>query len=98
MNPAEYTSMKPGLYGRRYVELFALKSFSFLRLNSELENQLALTWIQAPYGLDGPTPPVIPERAYSLTVHLRQPGLVKNWGTWYGGRFRAVHSWDFGWR
>jgi AraC family transcriptional regulator len=96
MNPAEYTSMKPGLYGHRFVELFALKSFSFLRLNSELENQLALTWIQAPYGLDGPTPRVIPERAYSLTVHLRQPGLVKNWGTWYGGRFRAVHSWDLG--
>jgi AraC family transcriptional regulator len=83
--------MKPGLYGRKFVD-----HFSFLRLNSELENQLALTWIRAPHGLNGPTPRVVPERAYSLTVHLRQPGLVRNWGTWYGNRFRAVHSWDLG--
>lgn len=88
--------MRPGLYGRKFAEHFELKSFSSLRLNSELENQLALTWIRAPYGLNGPTQRVVPERAYSLTVHLRQPGLVTNWGTWYGNRFRAVHSWDLG--
>lgn len=88
--------MKPGLYGRKFVDHFALKSFTFLRLNSDLGSQLALTWIRAPYGLNGPTPRVVPERAYSLTVHLRQPGLVKNWGTWYGNRFRAAHSWDLG--
>ncbi len=88
--------MKPGLYGHKFVDHFALKSFSFLRLHSELDNQLALTWIRAPHGLNGPTPRVVPEHAYSLTVHLRQPGLVRNWGTWYGNRFRPAHFWDLG--
>jgi AraC-like DNA-binding protein len=29
-------------------------------------------------------------------VHLQRPGLVKGWGSWRDGRFRAIDFWDLG--
>ena len=37
-----------------------------------------------------------PEKAFSISVHLRRPDSVKGWGTWLGGRFHRVTEWDTG--
>ena len=49
-----------------------------------------------PNGFPGPTPYIPPEKAYSISVHLRRPVSVKGWGTWLEGRFHRVTEWDVG--
>jgi len=49
-----------------------------------------------PNGFPGPTPHIPPERAFSVSVHLRPPDSVKGWGTWLDGRFHRVTEWHAG--
>src|SRR5260370_22169691 len=47
-------------------------------------------------GFPGPTPHIPPEKAFSISVHLRRPDSIKGWGTWLDGRFHRVTEWDAG--
>ena len=55
-----------------------------------------MTRMTMPDGFPGPTPHIPPEKAYSISVHLRRPVSVKGWGTWLDGRFHRVTEWDAG--
>jgi hypothetical protein len=49
-----------------------------------------------PNGFPGPTPHIPPEKAFSISVHLRRPDRIKGWGPWLEGRFHRVTEWDAG--
>ena len=54
--------------------------------------QLAITRLTLRNGLPDPTASVIPEKAFTIAVHLFQP-VCHGWGTWVDGKFLPVASW-----
>ena len=65
-------------------------------LGSTGRTQIALTRMRMPNGFPGPTPHIPPEKAFSVSVHLRRPDGIKGWGTWLDGRFHRVTEWHAG--
>src|SRR5580658_3224291 len=63
---------------------------------SKGNSQVALTRMRMPNGFPGPTPHIPPEKAFSISVHLRRPDSIKGWGTWLDGRFHRVTEWNAG--
>lgn len=55
-------------------------------------SQLAITRLTLRNGLLNPTASVIPEKAFTISVHLFQP-VCRGWGTWVDGKFLPVASW-----
>ncbi len=88
--------MIAGMFGGKMERHFGVPVISTLLLSGDAGRQLALTRVLSPSGLEGPTNRVPPEKAFSISVHLRRPGFVEGWGSWTGGRFRAVRFWDLG--
>ena len=88
--------MLQGMFGQRLAEHFCLLESSSLALGPKGDSQVALTRMRMPNGFPGPTPHIPPERAFSISVHLRRPDSVKGWGTWLDGRFHRVTEWDAG--
>jgi AraC family transcriptional regulator len=88
--------MLQGMFGPKLVQHFSLPRSSSLLLRPELNAQIALTRMTMPNGFPGPTPHIPPEKAYSISVHLRRPVSIKGWGTWLDGRFHRVTEWDLG--
>jgi len=54
-----------------------------------------LTRLALNQGLPNPTRSVIPERGFTVSVHLIQP-VCRGWGTWVDGRFLPVSFWAVG--
>jgi AraC-like DNA-binding protein len=88
--------MLQGMFGKRLAEHFSLLESSSLVFGPKGKSQVALTRMRMPNGFPGPTPHIPPEKAFSISVHLRRPGSVKGWGTWLDGRFHRVSEWDAG--
>ena len=88
--------MLQGMFGKRLAEHFSLLESSSLVLGPKGNSQVALTRMRMPNGFPGPTPHIPPEKAFSVSVHLRRPDSVKGWGTWLDGRFHRVTEWDAG--
>jgi len=88
--------MLQGMFGIRLAEHFSLLESSSLVLGPRGNSQVALTRMRMPNGFPGPTPHIPPEKAFSISVHLRRPDSVKGWGTWLDGRFHRVTEWDTG--
>ena len=88
--------MLQGLYGDRVAQHLGIVHSKSLVLKPPSGLNLALTHLQAPNGIDGPSSRIKSEAAHILTVHLKRPGLVKGWGMWTEGRFRPVSFWDLG--
>jgi AraC family transcriptional regulator len=88
--------MLQGMFGQRLVEHFSLRESSSIVLGPKGKSQVALTRMRMPDGFPGPTPHIPPERAFSVSVHLRRPDSIKGWGTWLDGRFHRVTEWDAG--
>jgi AraC family transcriptional regulator len=57
--------------------------------------QLAMTRLTVSAGLDRPTQKVIPEKAFSISLHLIRPDC-SGWGDWINGKFHPVKSWAAG--
>ena len=85
-----------GMFGKRLAEHFSLLESSSLVLGPKGNSQVALTRMRMPNGFPGPTPHIPPEKAFSISVHLRRPDSIKGWGTWLDGRFHRVTEWDAG--
>src|SRR5580700_7207685 len=92
----EAEHMLQGMFGKRLAEHFSLLESSSLVLGSKGYSQVALTRMRMPNGFPGPTPHIPPERAFSVSVHLRRPDSINGWGTWLDGRFHRVTEWDTG--
>src|SRR5271156_977213 len=88
--------MLQGMFGQKLVRHFSLLTSSSLVLRARANTQIAMTRMTMPKGFPGPTPPIAPEKAYSISVHLRRPASIKGWGTWLEGRFYPVKEWDAG--
>ncbi len=88
--------MLQGMFGKRLAEHFSLLESSSLVFGPKGTSQVALTRMRMPNGFPGPTPHIPPEKAFSISVHLRRPDNVKGWGTWLDGRFHRVTEWDAG--
>ena len=88
--------MLQGMFGKRLAEHFSLPESSSLVLGPKANSQVALTRMRMPNGFPGPTPHIPPEKAFSISVHLRRPDSIKGWGTWLDGRFHRVTEWDAG--
>jgi AraC-like DNA-binding protein len=88
--------MLQGMFGQRLAQHFSLLESSSLVLGPTGKAQIALTRMRMPNGFPGPTPHIPPEKAFSISVHLRRPDSIKGWGTWLDGRFHRVTEWDAG--
>ena len=88
--------MLQGMFGQKLAQHFSLLESSSLVLGSRGTTQIALTRMRMPDGFPGPTPHIPPEKAFSISVHLRRPDSIKGWGTWLDGRFHRVTEWDAG--
>src|SRR6202047_3715117 len=88
--------MLQGMFGKRLAEHFSLLESSSLVLGPKGNSQVALTRMRMPNGFPGPTPHIPPEKAFSISVHLRRPDSIKGWGTWLDGRFHRVTEWAAG--
>jgi hypothetical protein len=88
--------MLQGMFGKRLAEHFSLLESSSVELGPKENSQIALTRMRMPNGFPGPTPHIPPEKAFSISVHLRRPDSAKGWGTWLDGRFHRVAEWDAG--
>jgi len=88
--------MFQGMFGPRLAEHFSLLESSSILLGPEGKTQVALTRMRMPNGFPGPTPHIPPEKAFSVSVHLRRPNSVGGWGTWIDGRFHRVTEWVVG--
>src|SRR5258708_13927084 len=88
--------MLQGMFGKRLAEHFSLLESSSLVLGPKENSQVVLTRMRMPNGFPGPTPHIPPEKAFSISVHLRRPDSIKGWGTWLDGRFHRVTEWDAG--
>jgi len=88
--------MLQGMFGQRLAHHFSLPKSSSLLLRTEANTSIAMTRMTMPNGFPGPTPHIPPEKAFSISVHLRRPESVKGWGTWLEGRFHRVTEWDAG--
>jgi AraC family transcriptional regulator len=78
-------------FGRR----FRLRKAPSLLLDSKSRPQLAVTRITVPSGLPDRVGPLQPERAFTISVHLRKPSC-NGWGMWYDGKFAPTQHWDEG--
>ena len=66
-----------GMFGKRLAEHFSLLESSSLVFGLKGNSQVALTRMQMPNGFPGPTPHIPPERAFSISVHLRRPDSIR---------------------
>ena len=88
--------MLQGMFGAKLAQHFSLPESSSLLLAPKSKAPIAMTRMTMPNGFPGPTPHIPPEKAYSVSVHLRRPESTKGWGTWLDGRFHRVTEWDAG--
>jgi AraC-like DNA-binding protein len=88
--------MLKGMFGQKLAQHFSLLESSSIVLRPTEKTQIALTRMRMPNGFPGPTPHIPPEKAFSISVHLRRPDTIKGWGTWLDGRFHRVTEWDAG--
>lgn len=85
----------PIVYGNELAKCFYLREAPSLLIRSLSRSQLAMTRLTLENGLPEPTASVHPERAFTISVHLRQPDY-RGWGTWVDGKFLPVSSWKAG--
>jgi AraC-like DNA-binding protein len=88
--------MLQGMFGQKLAQHFSLLESSSIVLRPTEKTQIALTRMTMPNGFPGPTPHIPPEKAFSISVHLRRPDSIKGWGTWLDGRFHRVSEWGAG--
>jgi AraC family transcriptional regulator len=81
--------------GDEFGRCFQLRQAPSLLLDSKYRPQLAATRINVPFGLPERVGPLQPERAFTISVHLRKP-VCNGWGMWLDGKFSATRSWDEG--
>jgi AraC family transcriptional regulator len=84
-----------GNYGKILAKQAGIEDPSFSVMNKGSRSQLAITRLTHKKGLTQPTASVVPEKAFTISVHLTQP-VCDGWGTWVDGKFLPVNSWAEG--
>jgi AraC family transcriptional regulator len=85
----------PISYGNEFAKCFYLDAAPSLLMRPLSRAQLAVTRFTIKQGLPGPTVSVLPEKAFTVSVHLVDP-IFQGWGTWVDGKFIKVQSWKKG--
>lgn len=78
-------------YGNEFAKCFALKEAPSVLLKPMSRSQLAITRLVVKKRLVE-FPKVIPEKAFTISVHLYKP-VCRGWGTLVDGKFLPVESW-----
>jgi AraC family transcriptional regulator len=78
-------------YGNEFARHFALKEAPFALLKPLSPSQLAITRLVVTKRIVE-FPKVIPEKAFTISVHLYRP-VCRGWGTLVDGKFLPVESW-----
>jgi AraC family transcriptional regulator len=78
-------------YGNEFAKYFALKEAPSVVLKPMSRSQLAITRLIVKKRLVE-FPKVIPEKAFTISVHLYKP-VCRGWGTLVDGKFQPVESW-----
>jgi AraC family transcriptional regulator len=78
-------------YGNEFAKYFALKEAPSVLLKPRSRSQLAITRLTVKKRLVD-FPKVIPEKAFTISVHLYKP-VCRGWGTLVDGKFLPVESW-----
>jgi AraC family transcriptional regulator len=81
--------------GDDFGRCFRLQKAPSLLLDSKSRPQLAATRITVPVGFPERVGPLRPERAFTISVHLRKP-VCDGWGMWLDGKFSPTRHWDEG--
>jgi AraC family transcriptional regulator len=81
--------------GDEFGRCFQLRKAPSLLLECKSQPQLAATRITVPFGFPERVGPLQPERAFTISVHLRKP-LCDGWGMWLDGKFSRTQRWDEG--
>jgi AraC family transcriptional regulator len=77
-------------YGNKFAKCFALKEAPSVLLRPMSRSQLAITRLIVKGLVEFPK--VIPEKAFTISVHLYKP-VCRGWGTLVDGKFLTVESW-----
>jgi AraC family transcriptional regulator len=85
----------PVSYGDELAKCFYMKEAPSCLVRPKSRFQLAMTRLAQNRGLPDPTRSVIPERGFTIPVHLIQP-VCRGWGTWVDGRYLPISSWAVG--
>jgi AraC family transcriptional regulator len=78
-------------YGNEFAKYFALKEAPSVLLKPMSRSQLAITRLTVKKRLVE-FPKVIPEKAFTISVHLYKP-VCRGWGTLVDGKFLPVEAW-----
>ena len=89
------TGHSPVSYGDEFAKCFYIEEAPSYLMRPKTRFQVALTHLALSRGLPNPTRSVIPERGFTLSVHLIPP-VCRGWGTWVDGKFLPVSSWAVG--
>jgi AraC family transcriptional regulator len=89
------TGHSPVSYGDELAKCFHLKEAPSCLMRPKTRFQVGLTRLALSRGLLNPTRSVIPERGFTVSVHLIQP-VCRGWGTYVDGKFRPVSAWAMG--
>ena len=89
------TGQVPVSYGNEFAKCFYMKEAPSYLTRPRSRFQLAMTRLTLNRGLPGPARSVIPERGFTISVHLIQPAC-RGWGTWVGGKYLPISSWAVG--
>jgi AraC family transcriptional regulator len=85
----------PVSYGDEFAKCFYMKEAPSYLIRPESRYQVAMTRLALSQGLPNPTRSVVPERGFTISIHLVQP-VCRGWGTWVAGKFLPVSSWALG--
>jgi len=85
----------PLSYGNAFAKCFYLEEAPSVLIRPLSRQQLAVTRLTLKNGLPEPSASVRTERAFTISVHLKDPDS-SDWGTWVAGKFQRVKSWVAG--
>ena len=85
----------PVSYGDEFAKCFYLTEAPSYLIRPRSQFQLAMTRLALSRGLPGPARSVIPERGFTISIHLIQP-VCRGWGTWVAGKYLPISSWAVG--
>jgi AraC family transcriptional regulator len=84
------------LVGNRFGRHFSVPVVSSMKIRSLSNLEIGLTRIKLESAPVSPGPRMPAQKAFNVSLHLRRPQIVREWGTWTHGKFHRVTGWDLG--
>jgi AraC family transcriptional regulator len=89
-------TLDKALVGNRFGRHFSIPVASSINITSLSNLEIGLTRITMETAPATPGPRMPAQKAFNVSLHLRRPQIVREWGTWTNGKFRRVTGWELG--